>query len=158
MKIKSDYKRCPRCKFKTFKQMSNCGNCGLNFDKFAMATNKEGIDAVRKGEKERVVWTNKLPSDVNKWSLFFLTLFLGWTGAHLWKVGKFARAISHSIGLVLCGLYIILMQFEMNNFTYNLSNIAGTFWLVTFALAIIDIFEIAFNWFKVPVSLPYKEN
>lgn len=154
----SRYKRCPRCNYKTFKEMENCGRCGLNYKKFSQATNKEGILALRKGERERVVWTKTLPNDVNKWKLFFLTLFFFWTGAHLYKVGKFGRAVTHSVGLVLGGIYIIFQQFKQNVFTYNIGNIFGVFWIVTLALAFIDIFEIAFGWFKVPVSLPYKEN
>lgn len=151
------YKRCPRCNMKMFAQMENCGNCGLNFKKFEQATNYEGKLALRKNEKERVVWTKKLPSDVNKWQLFFLTLFCFWTGAHLFKVGKLNRAICHIVGIVLGAVYIIMWQFPLNSFTYNLGNIFGAFWVVTLALAFLDIFEILFGWFKVPVSLPYKE-
>ena len=159
MKIKNEtrFTRCPRCNFKTFNRANVCGRCELNFEKFKLATNEEGIDALRKGEKERVVYTKNLPSDVHKWKLFFLALFLGWTGAHLWKVGRFTRAISHSIGLLFGAAYIILFNFEVNNILWNIGNIMGAFWLVTSIYSIGDIFEIAFNKFKVPVSLPYKE-
>lgn len=159
MKIKKDtrFKRCPRCNFKTFNNAKVCGKCELNFDKFALATNEEGKDALRKGEKDRVIYTKKLPKDVNKWQLFFLALFAGWTGAHLWKVGRINRAIVHSIGLVLCAIYIVIFNFDVNNILWNIGNIFGAFWLITFALSTVDIFEIAFNSFKVPVSLPYKE-
>ena len=161
MKIgkKREFKKCPRCGNKVFKTFENCGNCGLNFNKLAKATNYEGKQEVYKNEKERVVWTNQLPSDLNKWNLFFMALFLGWAGVHLFQVGKLGRAISHVFGLVLGGAYIILLNVgELNVFWYNFGNIAGAFWLVTFVLSVIDIFEIAFNKFKVPVSLPYKEN
>lgn len=158
MKIKdSRFKRCPRCNFKTFKNAKVCGKCELNFDKFGFATNEEGKNALRKGEKERVVYTKHFPSDLSKWQLFFISLFLGWTGAHLWKVGRFTRAICHSIGLVLGGVYVILYNFDVNNLLWNIGNIFGAFWFITFALTIIDVFEIGFNKFKVPVSLPYKE-
>lgn len=155
--LKSKYKKCPRCGFKTFKEMENCGRCGLNYKKFATATNKEGISALKKGERDRVVWTKKLPSDINKWHLFFYTLFLFWTGAHLYKVGKFGRAIVHSVGLILGAIYIIILQFPENAYTYNIGNVFGVFWVVTLSLAFIDVIEIAFGGFKVPVSLPYND-
>lgn len=159
MKIKKEkrFKRCPRCGFKTYNSFKVCGKCDLNFEKFELATNFEGKDALRKGEKERVVYTKSLPRDVSKWELFFLALFLGWTGAHLWKVGRLNRAICHSMGIVLFAIYAIISMFEVNNFLWNVGNICGAFWAVTFALSIIDIIEIGFNKFKVPVSLPYKE-
>ena len=155
--IKSKYKKCPRCGFKTFKDMQNCGSCGLNYKKLELATNKEGIKALTNGEKDRVVWTKTLPIDINKWRLFFFTLFLFWTGAHLYKVGRFGRAIAHSVGLVLGAIYIIILQFPENAYTYNIGNFFGVFWVITLSLAFLDIFEIAFGWFKVPVSLPYKD-
>jgi len=159
MKIKREkrFKKCPRCGFKTYSSFKVCGRCDLNFDKFKNATNAEGKDALRKGEKERVIYTRELPYDINKWELFFLSLTLGWTGAHLWKVGKLTRAICHSIGLILLAVYTIIYFYNTNNILWNIGNISGAFWLVTFSLSVIDIFEILLNRFKVPVSLPYKE-
>lgn len=152
------FKRCPRCKLKTFNSAKVCGKCELNFDKFNKATNFEGKEALKKGEKERVVFTHSLPIDINKWELFFIALIFGWAGAHLWKVGRFARAICHSIGLVLGGVYLIISLYNVNNVLWNIGNICGAFWIITLALTIFDLFEIMFNKFKVPVSLPYKED
>lgn len=160
MKIKREkrFKRCPRCGFKTYNTFDVCGKCGLNYKKFDMATNYEGKDALKKGEKDRVIFTSKLPCDVNKWELLVLTIMLGWAGVHLWKVGRINRAICHLIGLVGFAIYAVIYIYEITNiFLWNLGNIMGAFWLVTFAFAIIDIIEIALNRFKVPVSLPYKE-
>ena len=160
MKIKKEkkFKRCPRCGAKTFSAAKVCGKCELNFDKFNLASNEEGKKALRQGEKERVVWTKQLPSDLNKWELFFMSLVLGWSGAHLWKSGKFTRGICHTIGLVLGAIYVIIFNFNVNNLIWNMGNIFGVFWIVTFCMSVFDIFEIAFNVYKVPVSLPYKED
>jgi len=49
-----EFKRCPRCNFKTPINMSRCGNCGLDYNKFNKATNTEAKSAFRMGEKERV--------------------------------------------------------------------------------------------------------
>lgn len=159
MKVKKEkrFKKCPRCGFKTYNSFVVCGKCELNFDKFKTATNIEAKEALRKGEKERVVYTTQFPSDVNKWELFFLSLFLGWTGVHLWKVGRLSRAICHSIGLALFAVYAIISLYDVNNLLWNVGNIFGAFGAVTYILSVVDIFEIAFNRFKVPVSLPYKE-
>ena len=160
MKTKKErqYKRCPRCGNKVFSAFNRCGKCELNFEKLEKATNHEGKQALYKNEKERVVWTNSLPKDLNKWKLFFTALFLGWTGAHLIQVGKLTRAVCHIIGFVLGAVYLIIFSIgNVNNFWYNFGNISGVFWLITYALSLIDIFDIAFNRFKVPVSLPYEE-
>lgn len=161
MKIRKEkrFKRCPRCGYKTYNSFKVCGKCELNFDKFKLATNTEAKEALKKGEKDRVIYTKQLPSDVNKWELFFLAIMLGWTGVHLWKVGKLTRAICHSIGLVLFAIYAVIYVYGgINVVLYNVGNICGAFWLVTFSLSVIDIFEIGLNRFKVPVSLPYKED
>lgn len=160
MKIKKEkrFKHCPRCGLKTFNNAKVCGRCDLSFEKFDNATNYEAKQALRKGEKYRVLNTTKLPQDVNKWELFFISLFLGWAGIHLWKVGKINRAITHSMGLIFACFYIISYTFDVTNiFIYNLGNILGAFWAVTFVMSSLDIFAILFNSFKVPVSLPEKE-
>ena len=156
VKIKK-HKRCPRCNLKTFFDAKSCNRCELNFDKFMTATNEEGKNALKKGEKERVIYTTKLPVDISKWKLFFLALFFGWTGAHLWKVGRFSRAITHSIGLILGLTYYVMYTFGVGDILLGIGNVFGVFWAITFSIAAVDIIEIAFNIFKVPVSLPYKE-
>ena len=160
MKIKKEknFKRCPRCGLKTFKTAKVCGKCELSFDKFGLATNAEGKKALRLGEKSRVVWTKQLPIDVKKWELFFWCFLFGWAGVHLWKVGKFSRAIAHSLGLLFMGVYVVISTMNVGNLVWNITNLLGAFWVVTFCLAVMDIFEILFNVFKVPVSLPYKED
>ena len=155
----NQFKRCPRCNLKTFKTAIRCGNCELNFEKFAKATNEEAKLALKKKERERILMSKTLPNDVNKWQLFILTLFLGWAGVHLWKVCKLNRAITHTIGLILGAIYFIIGILKIDsNFWYNFGNIAGVFWLLTFVMVFIDLINILFNTFAVPVSLPYDKN
>lgn len=151
-----NFKRCPRCGFKTFYSARVCGQCELNYDKVKSATNTEGKIALRAHEKERVIWIKELPNDVNKWRLFFLALFLGWTGAYLWKVGNYLRARLHFLGLLFWGIYFISLTFTMNLFWFNVTSFMGAFWLITQIFAVADVIKIAFNQFKVPVSLPYN--
>ena len=156
--INSNYKRCPRCSYKTFKTSSSCEQCGLNFSKFNQATNQEGVNALKRKEKERVVFTKQLPADVNKWELFLNALILGWFGVHLVKYGRFGRAFAHYLGLFLLVVYYITYFNVVNNFWFNVGRISGAFGLIVLIMVIIDIFEILFDQFKVPVSLPYKND
>lgn len=157
MKIERQFKRCPRCGFKTVRQAKVCGYCELNYEKFALATNEEGKKAVKLGERDRVVWSRKLPKDVSKKRLLLSSILFGWTGYYLFKIGKLGRAIYHFIGLLCFGACAIISLFDMNVFTENLFSILGIIWVISLALVIIDIVDIIFNRFKVPVSLPYKE-
>lgn len=154
-KREKKFKRCPRCNFKTFNSAKVCGNCGLNYEKFSLATNEEGKNALKKGERERIIWTGKLPSDLSKKKLFWISLLFGWTGVHLFKVGKLSRAIFHIIGLMCFGGCVIISLFEETKITFNLFNIMGVVWIFSMALVIADIIDILFGRFKVPVSLPY---
>lgn len=157
MKKQKTFKRCPRCNFKTVYQARVCGYCGLNYEKFELATNEEGKNAIKAGERERIVWSKKLPGDVSKTKLLLSSIFFGWTGYYLFKVGKLGRAIYHMLGLICFGGCVALSLFNETMMTHNLYFVMGCIWVISFVLVLTDIVDIIFNRFKVPVSLPYNK-
>lgn len=153
-----EFKRCPRCNFKTPNDMARCGNCGLNFEKFNTATNAEAKSAFRIGEKERVLHTTKVPSDINKWKFLLLCILGGWFGLHFFKLGKKWRGLFQILGLLGAFIYsYFIIKFNLRTgYAGNLILICGIIWVVSFIIWLSNIISIIFNRFKYPVSLPYS--
>ena len=156
--MSKDFKRCPRCNFKSPIAMKKCGGCGLDYDKFASATNAEAKSAFRMGEKERVLHTKHIPNDVKKTDILFKCIFGGWFGLHYFSLGKLYRGIFQIIGLILSSVYTYFaVQLDIRTgYIGNLLLFCGIIWVASFIIWIIDIFSIIFNKFKYPVSLPYS--
>lgn len=157
--MSKEFKRCPRCNFKTHIDFARCGNCGLNFSKFEQSTNLEAKSAFRMGEKERVLYSKQVPSDVSKCKTFFKCLFAGWFGLHYFALGRTWHGLFQILGTVLLFVYSYL-TLKLNLYSGYLGLAAlmlGFTWLASFVIWIKDIFEILFNRFKYPVSLPYSK-
>ena len=153
-----EFKRCPRCNFKTLKDMARCGNCGLNFQKFNTATVEEAKSAFRLGEKDRVLYTKQVPSDINKWKFMLLTLFCGWFGLHFFHLGKKWRGAFQILGLIGAFVYgYFTLKFNIRSgYAGNLILAFGIIWVASFIIWLSDTISIIFNKFKYPVSLPYS--
>ena len=153
-----EFKRCPRCNFKTLNSMARCGNCGLNFEKFNTATNAEAKSAFRMGEKERVLHTRKVPSDINKWKFWLICLFGGWFGLHYFNTGKKWRGAFQILGLTCAFVYsFFIIKFNLRTgYAGNFVLMCGIIWVASFIIWLSDIVSIPLNKFKYPVSLPYS--
>ena len=127
-------------------------------DKFNKATNAEAKSAFRMGEKERVLHTNHIPPDINKFKMFLMCIFGGWFGLHYFKIGKLWRGIFQIIGLALSFVYSYF-TIELNIRTGLLGDfvlVCGIIWASSVIIWFVDIVSILFNKFKYPVSLPYS--
>lgn len=158
MKFK-EKKRCPRCGKKVSSEMGVCPQCKLNFQKFFSATNKEAKDALRQGEKDRVVYRLGVPSDVSKLKLLLLTIFLGFLGAHNYYVGRKNRGFFYSIFFGV-GIIYTFLTFK---FDFDWTSEIGQFfyllvlvWGIVIMLWLVDIVKVCFNRYKIPVSLPRR--
>ena len=155
-----NFKRCPRCNAKIPTDFGRCGNCGLNYIKLESATNAEAKSAFRMGEKERILYTNKIPSDVKKSSILVKCMLGGWFGLHYFNVGKLWRGIIQLLGAIFAIVYTYFAV-EMNIRTGYLGNlilVCGIIWAYSFVAWVADCLAIIFNRFKYPVSLPYSED
>ena len=158
--MSKEFKRCPRCNTKTPIQLKNCGGCGLNYDKFNSATNTEAKSAFRMGEKDRVIYTKTLPSDVNKVKMFIQCLLGGWFGLHYFKIGRIWRGLIQILGAIFAFIYsysAVVLGIASGYLGY-LILICGFVWVYTFITWLSDSFAILFNKFKYPVSLPYSNS
>ena len=148
-------KRCPRCNTKMPVEVVTCPSCSLNFQKFETATNKEAKQALKQGEKERVLMKKGFPSDVSKIKLMLLTIFLGFTGAHYYYVGRNKMGAFFTIFFVVGVVNAILsslLKVTPKGDLFQVFTFLVLIWGAVLCLWIIDIAKICFNRFKIPVS------
>lgn len=148
-------KRCPRCNEKVPIELVICPSCQLNFQKFETATNAEAKEAINQGEKERVLLRTGRPADVKFVTLLLLTIFLGFTGAHYYYVGR------HKTGACFTAFFVIglvnaiitsLVEINYANDLYQIFTLLVLGWGVVLVLWIVDIAKVCMNKFKIPVS------
>ena len=148
-------KRCPRCDSKVPVEMLVCPSCQLNFQKFDTATNKEAKEAIKTGEKERVLMRKGLPSDVKRWKLLLITIFLGLFGGHYYYVGRYKMGAFFSIfffvGITNAILTALLPEMPKGEL-YQIFTLLVLIWGVVILMWSIDIAKVVLNKFKVPVS------
>lgn len=148
-------KRCPRCNTKMPVEIVSCPSCQLNFQKFESATNAEAKEAMREGEKDRVLMRKNRPSDVSFVKLLLITIFLGFTGAHYYYVGRYKMgaffSIFFGVGLVNAIINSLLKATPTGDL-YQVFTLLVLVWGVVIALWIIDIAKVCVNHFKIPVS------
>ncbi len=155
----SQNKRCPRCNTKVPKEMVTCPKCQLNYNKFDSATNDEAKVALSQGEKDRVLMRKGCPSDIKKWKLLLLTIFLGYMGAHYYYVGRNTRGTIYSIFFVIGimnAVITLIPNISPSGDLWEVFAFLVLFWGLVLVLWILDIVHIIFNNFKIPVSLPRK--
>ena len=149
-------KRCPRCNIKTPYVTVICPGCQLNFQKFDSATNADAKKMLKAGEKEQVLMRKGCPTDVKKWKLLLLAIFLGFVGAHLFYVGRTKKGLFYSITLAAYILLYAIFKFVAQSvFLYDLYIISMLVWGVVLFMWIIDVAKICVNHFKIPVSRLY---
>lgn len=148
-------KSCPRCKEKMPIEVVVCPSCQLNFNKFDSATNKEAKQAIREGEKDRVLMRNNRPKDVSFIKLLLITLFLGFAGAHYYYVGRYKMgaffSIFFAVGIVNA-IINTLLRVTPTGDLYQVFTLLVLIWGAVIALWIIDIAKVCLNKFKIPVS------
>ncbi len=154
--MKRANKKCPRCDLKMPAQARICPGCGLNYDKFEMATNRAGKIALQEGRKDDVVMRKGCPADVNKTKLLLLTIFLGFVGAHNYYVGRYGRGAFFTIfflfGLANAVLTTIYKS-ALSGAFYEILTILSLVWGAVLLTWLFDIINIALNKYKIPVSL-----
>ena len=136
--------------------MDICPNCELNYQKFNSATNKAAKKAYREGEKEQVLLRMGLPSDVKKWKLLLLAIFLGFTGAHHYYVGRKWMGLFYTsffiVGVANAIISTMLKEAPKGDL-YEIFTLLVLVWGFVLILWVVDIAKIVLNKFKVPVSV-----
>lgn len=150
LKYRKDIKKCPRCQQKCLTNQKSCNACGLIFSRLEQATNKEARKQFFNKDKS-VVMVKDFPSDVKRWKLVLWCLFLGIFGAHCLSVGRYYRGgymLIIGIASVVLSLVSYSSAYEtFMSYFFIFPAILVLFWMV-------DLFNICFGFFKVPVALP----
>lgn len=148
-------KHCPRCNTKLPVEMVVCSNCQLNFQKFESATNSEAKEAIKQGEKDRVLMRKGRPNDVKFLPLLLLTIFLGFIGAHYYYVGRYKMGAFFSIFFcvgIVNAIISTLLKATPKGDLYQIFTLLVLVWGVVLILWIIDMAKVCLNRFKIPVS------
>lgn len=148
-------KRCPRCNTKVPVGTGVCPDCRLNFQKFESATNEEAKNAIRQGEKERVLMRKGCPSDVKKFKLLLMALFLGFTGAHYYYVGRYKMGIFCTTFFIIGIVNAVVRTFvniSPSGDLWQIFTLLVLGWGAVLVIWIIDLAKICLNKFKIPVS------
>lgn len=109
---------------------------------------------ILKGNYKDTIKTSDWPADAKKTTATLLCLFLGYTGAHNFYLGKFIKAGISLFGFVLAVVMVILTDYIYGTTTWNIlwliSIIPGTcvllFWFS-------DLISIIFERYKIPVAI-----
>lgn len=146
---------CPKCGNKIYKDDVSCPYCKTTVEEIMRASNVEAKKAFKEKRKEDIVLSSIRPYDVSKKKLLLFAIFLGWTGAHCFYVGRMGRGFTIVVCIVLALCCVAIPQtWALHAYVSGL--VAGTFgfiWLFTWW---IDIVNICFNKFKIPVVLKKK--
>lgn len=154
MARKKNFKRCPRCDTKCPIHHPKCPTCGLIYSRLVYATNREAKKALRKKQKHLVVYDKVLPSDVNKWKLFFMTLFLGVFGGHNFYTGRIGKGVAKLIGMLMVTIAAMLPLTW-----WNIPALSVLMWILIIPSAfcvifwVMDTIKILANGFRVPIAI-----
>lgn len=146
-------KTCPRCGTKVLSVTDECPDCGLVFSRLDIATNKEAKAKKRRHDRDYIINTKKLPSDVSFVKLLLLAIFTGAFGGHCFYVGRYLRGsilLSDMVAVILCVVFNeYLAGVDGGALIASISTVLG---LIEF-LWFWDIFAIITKRFKVPVAI-----
>lgn len=149
-----EFQYCPRCGLKCLVSNDICPDCGLSFSRLKIATNREAKNKILRHDRDFIIRTTTLPSDVSYMRLLLYAIFLGVFGGHCFYVGRYLRgAITLCDFIAICLLTIFNAEIVAINdgaLIGVLSTICGLIMLFTW---IWDIFMIIFKKFKIPVAI-----
>ncbi len=148
---------CPRCGMKTLQGTPACEDCGLVFERLKFATNKDAKRKIKRGDRDFIIRTRSLPSDVKYWKLLLMVLFTGLMGGHNYYVGRYLRGAIFSAFFVLTLTCVILNSWIMSKFPAWMELIGGLL-VGPFALVwIYDIASISLKKFRVPIAIDLEK-
>lgn len=145
-------KKCPRCGNISRNYEKKCSECGLVYSRLEQATNKEAKKQFFSKDRH-IIMTCDLPKDVVWWKLVMLCFFLGLFGAHNLYVGRYYKGgfmfVVGILSLVISIIPYSALVESVMRFFFVFPAFLGIFWIV-------DLFNICFKRFKVPVALEKK--
>ena len=152
-KRESKFHICPRCGLKSLTTSESCPECGLVFSRLEIATNKDAKKKIARHDKDFIIWTNKLPSDISRLKLLLLTIFTGVFGGHCFYVGRYWRGGLLLLNFVALVMFVVfnaqLIAFDEGKLLASLTTISGLIALVW----VFDVVWVILKRFKVPIAI-----
>ena len=148
-----NYKYCPRCGMKCLISAETCPDCDLVFSRIDFATNKDAKKKIARGDRDFIIHTSKLPSDVSFVKLLLLSIFTGLFGGHSFYVGKYLRGTIALVDTLILIMFTIfnnqLIAIDGGTLLGALATVCGLFMIMW----PIDIVLIIMKKFKVPIAI-----
>ena len=150
---KQDFQICPRCGLKSLVGVESCPECGLIFSRLDVATNKDAKRKILRHDRDFIIRTTKLPSDVSFVKLLVYSILLGPTGAHCFYVGRYLR------GSILLTNFIFMLMLVIFNAEIAVVSEGALLGVLSTLCGFVllmwpwDVFMIIFKKFKVPVAI-----
>lgn len=157
IKRRTKFKTCPRCGMKMLESVPTCEECGLVFERLNFATNKDAKRKIKRGDRDYIIRTRKLPSDVKYWKLLLLVIFTGLMGGHNYYVGRYLRGAIFSILFVITILCCVLNSWIMAYYPQWMELI-GALVIGPFGLVwLYDVTLVIIKKFRVPIAIDLEK-
>ena len=132
-----------------------CSDCGLVFERLSWATNSAGKKMIKQGKKDKVVYVTTFPSDLKRYKVLLMCIFLGLFGGHCFYVGRQIRGVFMLIGgmFFIVGGTLAVLSVMPQAISSIVSIIVGSLGFVW----IFDVVNICIKKFKVPVYIDFSE-
>lgn len=154
MKVKNlrHKKTCPRCGIKVDESIEECPDCGLIFSRLDIATNKDAKNKIKRHDRQFIIYTSNLPSDVNYIKLLLLVIFTGGVGGHCFYTGRYLRGSVLLIDFLMIVL-ITIFNAQLIAFSETLVGCLCTILGFVMFLWFYDIVMVVCRKFKVPIAI-----
>ncbi|MBQ8792861.1 MAG: TM2 domain-containing protein [Clostridia bacterium] len=153
-KREKQFKDCPRCGMRCLINADSCPECGMVFSRLEYATNADAKAKIKRREKEYILYTSQLPSDVSFIKLLLLCIFGGIFGAHSFYVGRYWRgSIVLVVTTILIGFTVFNQQMVAIDGTGDILGMISTVLGFVLFMWPLDIVLILMKKFKVPVAI-----
>ncbi len=134
-----------------------CEECGLVFERLNFATNKDAKRKIKRGDREYIIRTRKLPSDVKYWKLLLLVIFTGLMGGHNYYVGRYLRGAIFSILFTITIVCCVLNSYIVSHFPQWMELI-GALLIGPFGLCwLFDVTLVLMRKFRVPIAIDLEK-
>ena len=161
MKISTNYAKkitCPRCGITCYEGVETCPDCGLVFSRLEIATNKDAKRKLRRHDRDYILMTSKLPSDVSRKRLLCYSIFLGVFGVHCFYVGRYWRGAVFLTDFLAMFLLLIFNGPLAAIGNGALLGVLSTIFGIIMLMWPWDVFMVILKKFKVPIAIDLESS
>lgn len=146
---------CPRCKEKAIPGQKRCNKCNLIFSRLEEAQNKYAKAEILHHNKQNVVYTSTIPSDVSYIRLLLLAIFGGIFGAHNFYIGRYLKAFY----MLVVGIasVILISIVSVSQLYETIASILSIFAGISTLMWLFDLGSIIAKKYKIPVAMEIKK-